>query len=75
MLYYKRQGERKDNPGKPDGELVQIQRGDAHKPLKKCEKPLDNPQRMCYNKGTKGEGRYGEAREAERPDGVAHESL
>ena len=54
VLYYNRQGERKDNPGKPNGERVQVSRGDAHKPLKKCEKPLDKPPQMCYTIIVKG---------------------
>ena len=26
------------------------------KRIKKCRKPLDNTLKVCYNKGTKGEG-------------------
>ena len=33
---------------------------------KKVRKPLDNPQKVRYNKGTKGEGRYGKAQDATR---------
>ena len=29
------------------------------KPKKKFKKPLDKPPRVCYNRGTKGEGRNG----------------